>query len=290
MTASQDDAPRVLVYGQYPPFLTAEAEATLATVRTFLAEGREVEVVSPRPSAAHHHADIGNPKGAAKLALLVRGAELVARFDPGILGQARKAGPAAARAAVGLAVRRARSATILLSPLTAPPAPQWVRAILGPAAQVVVAGPHDADRLAAAGLDRARLSAAEEAWWAPKAERSAGLAAEPAEPWNVPADASREAIEAEVRRRAATDRQHDAANPVSASGPLHMLHPLAPAPTGASRPLFRLVKRSVHRLVAWEVVPIVEQVNHLQRATIESLDRHAKAGAPAQRPPADTSS
>src|SRR5439155_957903 len=82
-----------------------------------LADGREVEVVSPKPSAAHHHADVGNPKGAAKLTRLVGGAELVARFDPGILGQSGGAGPAAARAAVGLAVRRARSATIHLSPL-----------------------------------------------------------------------------------------------------------------------------------------------------------------------------
>ena len=107
----------------------------------------------------------------------------------------------------------------------------------------------------------------------------------------MPAGASREAVEAEVRRRAAAHREHEAANPVSASWPLHMLHPLAPAPSGASNALFRLVKRSVHRLVAWEVVPIVEQVNHLQRATIESLERHAEAAAvETQRPPAQTSS
>ena len=102
--------------------------------------------------------------------------------------------------------------------------------------------------------------------------------------------APREDIEAEVRRRAAAHRETDTANPVSASWPLHMLAPLAPAPTGSSKPLFRLVKRYVHRLVAWEVVPIVEQVNHLQRATIESLDRHAEALPEAQRPPAETSS
>ena len=312
MTATAGDAARVVVYGEYPPFPTPGAAATLATVRSLLAGGREIEVVSPRPSAAHHHADVGNPTGAAKLARLVGGAELVARLDPGILGEAGGAGPAAARAAVALAVRRARSATIHLSPLTAPPSPRWVGAILGPADRVVVAGREDADRLRAAGLDPAGLSVAEEAWWMPAAGsgpagpagRGAGggsgaagpagggsEAADGAEPWSVAPGASREEIEAEVRRRAAAHRETDAANPVSASWPLHMLAPLAPAPTGSSKPLFRLVKRYVHRLVAWEVVPIVEQVNHLQRATIESLDRHAEGVAEPQRPPAaETSS
>ena len=299
-----------MVYGEYPPFPTPGAAATLATVRSLLAGGREVdiEVVSPKPSAAHHHADVGNPRGAAKLSRLVGGAELVARFDAGILGEAGGAGPAAARAAVALAVRRARSATIALSPLTAPPSPRWVRSILGPADRVVVASEDDAARLRAAGLDAARLSVSEEPRTSPEsaaigrpgAPGAAGTASGAgaaggsppgigAEPWSVAPGAPREDIEAEVRRRAAAHRETDTANPVSASWPLHMLAPLAPAPTGSSKPLFRLVKRYVHRLVAWEVVPIVEQVNHLQRATIESLDRHAEAPAGGQRPPAPAS-
>ena len=294
MTGSVD-TPRVVVYGEYAPFPTSSAAATLATVRSLLTDGREIEVVSPRPSAAHYNADVGNPKGAAKLARLVGGAELVARFDPGILGQARGAGAAAARAALGLAVRRARSATIYLSPLTAPPDRWWVRSILGPASRVVVASRDDADRLRAAGLDGARLSVADEAWWSPPSPEVASSAFSPSapaagpEPWSVAPGASREAIEAEVRRRAATHREHEAANPTSASWPLHMLAPLTPAPTGSTKALFRLVKRYVHRLVAWEIVPIVEQINHLQRATIDSLDRHAEA-MPTQRPPAETNS
>lgn len=284
---------RVVVYGDYPPFPTPGATATLATVRSLLTDGLEIQVVSPRPSAAHHHADIGNPNGAARLARLIGGADLVARFDPGILGASgRRPGPAAARAAVGLAVRRARSATIYLSPLTARPAPRWVQAILAPATRVVVASPEDADRLRAAGLGGANISVADDPWWLPPAHPVAGGTAAPAvsaEPWHVPAGASREVVEAEVRRRAAVHREHESANPVSPSWPLHMLHPLSPAPTGAPNALFRLLKRFVHRLVAWEVVPIVEQVNHLQRATIESLDRHADA-AEAQPPGADTSS
>ena len=278
-TATTEVAKRVVVYGDYPPFPTPGAAATLETVRSLLADGHQIEVVSPRPSAAHHHGDAGDPKGAAKLARLTGGAEFVARFDPGILGQSgRAAGPAAARAALGLAVRRAKAATILLSPLTAPPAGKWVRTILGPADRVVVASEGDAATLAAAGLDPTRISVSDTAWWEePATVSSAATDGRPTDSWGLAAGAAREDIEAEVRRRAATDREDDAANPASASWPLHMLAPLAPAPTGSSKPLFRLVKRAVHRLVAWEVVPIVEQVNHLQRASIEALDRHTEA-------------
>lgn len=284
---------RVVVFGEYPPFSTPGAAATLATVRNLLAAGREIEVVSPQPSAAHHHADPGNPKGAAKLARLVGGAEFVARLDPGILGQSVGRGPAAARAATGLAVRRSRSATIYLSPLTAPPAGKWVRAILGPAQQVVVASREDADRLRTAGLDESKLSIAEEPWWlapaggdAEAAETRKGRTA-----WTLPVDATREAVEAEVRRRAAQAREDEAMSPVASSWPLQMLTPLAPAPVESSRPLFRKIKQYVHRLVAWEVVPIIEQVNHLQRATIESFDRQATAAPdPRKDPAADTKS
>ncbi|HYH47995.1 MAG TPA: hypothetical protein VEG38_00470 [Acidimicrobiia bacterium] len=274
---------RVVVFGEYPPFFTPGAAATLATVRSLLEAGREIEVVSPQPSAAHHYADPGNPRGAARLARLARGAELVARLDPGILGQSGGRGPAAARAATGLAVRGARSAAIFLSPLTAAPAGKWVRSILGPAERVVVASQEDADRLRAAGLDSAKLSIAEEPWWLPPAPDAAapgddGESTGPREAWNVSSrGASREEVEAEVRRRAAQAREEEATSPQAAAWPLQMLTPLAPAPTESSQPLFRLIKRYVHRLVAWEIVPIVEQVNHLHRATLESFGRQAEA-------------
>ena len=296
MTAPTKSAPRVVVYGEYVPFAGPAAETTLAAVRRFLAEGRTIEVVSPRPSAAHHHAHVGNPQGAAKLARLTGGAELHAWFDPGILGNAGSLAPSAARVALGLAVRRARSAVIHLPPLTAPPAGKWVRTILGPAHQVVVASPADAETLRVAGLDAAKVVVAETPWWQNAADTTAEGGPDEAaggggETWGIAAGAARESIEAEVRRRAAADRELDAASPLSASWPLHMLAPLAPSPTASSKPLFRMVKRYVHRLVAWEVVPIVEQVNHLQKATIEALDRHAEsATAELQRRPTATSS
>ena len=285
---------RVVVFGEYPPFPTPGAAATLSTVRDLLAAGREIEVVSPQPSAAHHHADPGNPKGAARLARLVGGAELVARLDPGILGQSGGRGPAAARAATGLAVRRARLATIYLSPLTAAPAGKWVRAILGPAERVVVASREDAERLRSAGLDESKLSVAEQSWWLAPSDGEADEGSESGKDrpaWALPVDATREAVEAEVRRRAAKARDDEAISPVASAWPLQMLTPLAPAPVESSRPLFRKIKQYVHRLVAWEVVPIVEQVNHLQRATIESFDRQATAVPdPGKAPSSDTDS
>jgi hypothetical protein len=286
-------APKVVVYGDYAPFATPGAAATLASVRTLLAAGREIEVVSPRPSAAHHHADAGNPKGAAKLVMIVGGAEFVARLDPGILRHTRGAGPIAARTALALAVRRARSTTIYFPPLTTAPAGKWVRSILGAAERVVVANREDAERLRAAGLDGQRVSISSEAWWLPPAARGAvsgtGFSSSTGrEEWDVPEGASREELEAEVGLRAARDRADDAATPLSPSWPLQMLVPLTPAPTESSKPLFRYIKRYVHRLVAWEIVPIVEQVNHLHRATIESFGR--QGGTPTVPSSSDRSS
>src|SRR5205085_7221835 len=133
---------------------------------------------------------------------------------------------------------------------------------------------------------------ADQAWWLPPGDGGGGEGAKspagrPA--WTVPSGATRETVEAEVRRRAARAREEEATSPVAASWPLQMLTPLAPAPVESSRPLFRRIKQYVHRLVAWEVVPIVEQVNHLQRATIESFDRQATAvPEPVPAPPEDT--
>ena len=282
--ATAPGAPRVVVYGEYPPFTTPGAEATLASVRTLLADGREIEVVSPRPSAAHHHADVATVQGAVKFMRIVRGADVVAWLDGEMLSGPTTAARAAARTALGMAVRRARSATIHLGPLRGAVSAAVVRAVLPRAGRIVVTSQGDAEILRAAGLDGTSLSVSDEAR-VRAAESAAPPAPEttaqpvPKAAWVVPAGAARADIEAEVRRRAATHRDHESATPLAAAWPLHMLSPLAPAPTESTKRLFRWVKRAVHRLVAWEVVPIVEQLNHLQRATIESFDRLAEGGA-----------
>src|SRR5581483_4202832 len=103
----------------------------------------------------------------------------------------------------------------------------------------------DADRLRAAGLERGKLSVADEPWWLPpayEATPSGGAGAETTdrETWSVPTGATRDTVEAEVRRRAARARDEEATSPLAASWPLQMLTPLAPAPTESSQPLFRL--------------------------------------------------
>src|SRR5438067_4933839 len=98
---------RVVVYGEYPPTPGPAAAATLAAVRARLAAGDDVEVVSPRPSAAHHHADLATVRGAAVLAKLAAGADLELALDPARLADGGgRAVPAQALLAAAVAGAR----------------------------------------------------------------------------------------------------------------------------------------------------------------------------------------
>lgn len=98
----------------------------------------------------------------------------------------------------------------------------------------------------------------------------------PAAAW--PREADREGLQAEVRARAAEAR--GAASPaagggraaVAASAPVRRLAPLQPPAPVSARPGVSLVKRLIHRTIAWELTPITDQVNRLQRATVDALD------------------
>jgi glycosyltransferase involved in cell wall biosynthesis len=104
-----------------------------------------------------------------------------------------------------------------------------------------------------------------------------------AEVWDVGNGADREAVMAEIRARAAARRGSVTAAPAGE---------VAPAPTHASAPLRRLpalglpepssarfgaglLKRAVRRLTLWELEPVVEQVNQLQRAAVEAAELSA---------------
>jgi len=273
---------RCVVYGDYPPFPGAAAAETLHTVRTLLADGRDVEVVSPRPSAAHHHADILKPAGVASLARrLADGPELVVCLDATTLAAGGRRAHAA-RSLLAVVLRRARKLEVRLSPLPRTTDPAWVRAVVAPAERVVVASSADGEALVGLGVRPEQIVQPDaertERWHPTAAEEPANEAGDGAgrarsEPWRLGAEPDRDEIEDEIRRRAERDRAAESTSTVAPSWPLHLLTPLHLAPTQSSKPLFRLVKRLVHRLVAWEVVPIVEQVNHLQRATIEAVDR-----------------
>jgi hypothetical protein len=292
---------RCVVYGDYPPFPGAAAAETLSTVRTLLADGRDVEVVSPRPSAAHHHADIIRPAGAAAFARRIAGGpDVVACFDSTMLAAGGRRA-VAARAVLAVALRRARNLEVRLSPLPRSPDPAWVRAVVSPAGRVVVASPADGRVLAGLGVAPGRIVEPDEArterWYPSARDEDTGEAGDNgdragAEPWRLGAAPAADEIEAEIRRRAVFDRAAESTSTVAPSWPLHLLTPLHMAPVQSSKPLFRLVKQVVHRLVAWEVVPIVEQVNHLQRATIEAVDRASveERAHPDDSGPAATSS
>ncbi len=265
---------RVVIYGDYPPASGPAAEATLAAVRSRLAGGAGVEVVSPEPSAAHHHADLSTVRGAARLARLAAGADLEMALDPAVLtGRGgRGAGP---QALLALAVSRARHSTVHVGPLGRATGRGRVRLVLGRAGAVTAASEADADASERAGVDRSRLSVRPTSPSTPTerpGQTSAGNGTTP-RPWDLSERPEREELEAAVRRRATQDREADAADSDASTWPLHLLTPISPPPPFSRQPSAAVVTR-VRRLTACVVEPIVEHVNRLHSATIESIDRH----------------
>lgn len=63
---------RILVVSPYPPVRDGIATYALQTVRALRRQGHDVEVLSPGPSAAHHHLDLVGPRGALALAKRIR--------------------------------------------------------------------------------------------------------------------------------------------------------------------------------------------------------------------------
>ncbi|HZC98754.1 MAG TPA: hypothetical protein VFA46_00695, partial [Actinomycetes bacterium] len=70
-----------------------------------------------------------------------------------------------------------------------------------------------------------------------------------------------------------------------ASLPLRRLPPLGVAPPTSARPGASLLKRLVRRATAWQVDPLVAQVNALREVTIQALERSAQrdGAAPGER-------
>lgn len=102
-------------------------------------------------------------------------------------------------------------------------------------------------------------------------------------------DGDRARIQAEVEARATAARGGAASGRTWAgsdgsgpalSAPVRRIGPLtAPAPVSA-RPGVSLAKRLIRRVIAWELTPISDQVNRLQRATADALDQAEAATAP----------
>jgi hypothetical protein len=210
------------------------------------------------------------------LARLTPGADLELALDPTLLARGR-GWRAPAQALLALAISRARHSTVRLGPLGGPAGRGRVRLVLGHADSVAAASQLDAVALERAGIDRARLSVRAAAVALPgtnvqtEPDGPVGLR----EPWGLGEDPGREELEATVRRRAAEDREAAAGNSAASTGPLHLLGPFVPPPSSSGKPLFAIVKKAVYRLTSWVLLPLVEHVNHLRQATIESMNRHA---------------
>ena len=74
---------RILMVSPYPPIRDGIAAYAVQTVAALRREGHEVEVLSPGPSAAHHHLDLRGPRGPLVLARRVRGYDkVIIQFHP----------------------------------------------------------------------------------------------------------------------------------------------------------------------------------------------------------------
>lgn len=101
--------------------------------------------------------------------------------------------------------------------------------------------------------------------------------AAPPVPWP---GGDRAAIQAELEERATAARggvasgrtwSGDGRRP-ALSGPVRRIGPLTPPPPVSGRPGVSLVKRLIQRVTYWQLEPISDQVNRLQRATADALD------------------
>ena len=230
---------RVLVIADYPPPYGPVVDATVAEVRALRALGHEVEVCSPAPSAAHHHRDLRSVRGLASMLTLAR------RFDR-VLVRLQDATPADPR---------------LVRALRAVPNCEVVAYGLGP------------EHLLGAALADARGLAVE--------HRALGASAVPGKTSSVAAErgawpeADRDAVMHAIRGRAAQRRGAGDASVADErrTAPLRRLAPLAlPAPVSL-RPGASILKRLVRRLTAWQIDPIVGQVNRLREALVATLEQ-----------------
>ncbi|QCB93145.1 glycosyltransferase family 4 protein [Cellulomonas shaoxiangyii] len=74
---------RILMVSPYPPLRDGIAAYAQQSVIALRSAGHDVEVLSPGPSAAHHHLDLVGPRGALALAKRVRAYDsVVVQFHP----------------------------------------------------------------------------------------------------------------------------------------------------------------------------------------------------------------
>lgn len=233
---------RILLVTEYPPPRDGFTEDALHIVRELRAEGHSVEVVSPQPSGATQHVDLATRRGLLALARLARRADRV-------MLRVRD-GHASPPPSTLHALRAARAAEVRAYDLA--PDGAWARA-----------------------LDRApgRVRVVHlELHPAPAPVRAADGTPPGDTPWPVGAD--RTTVMTEIRSRAGRRREVASADPISErrSAPVRRIPPLALPPPVSLRPGMSVAKRLVRRLTAWQIEPIVAQLNRLREALVEALE------------------
>jgi hypothetical protein len=272
---------RVVVAAPYPTMPGPESAATFALVRSLVADGDDVTVVSPQPSAAHHHADPGGPRGAARLARLVSGSDrLHLRLDAAALAagvESPRLLPG--RLALAGVVRRADHVEVRLDRVPGSVSRQWASLVLGPARRVLVADDAARDALVAAGVAATKVDVVPEpafdAELATAAERRRSRNAASASS-GATATASATELQELVRRRAAEDRAANRKATTLAEGaaslPLRHLVRMERAPVRSNKPGGAFLKRSISKLLGWQFDNVIASVNRLHQATIDAVE------------------
>jgi hypothetical protein len=267
---------RVLVAAPYPTMPGPEAAATFELVRKLVDDGADVVVASPRPSAAHAVADPGGPRGAARLASLAGGCDrVIVRLDAS--GVAADADPPLAlpgRLGLAAALRRAGRAEVVLDRVPPSVSRRWASLVLGPASLVTVASDEERDALVRAGVDVAKVrveapAAASSGGTRQQAPRSTGKE-------GLGGAVGAEAIEAQIRRRAAETRRTADAGPGGAgeaSRPLRHLVPLERPEVRTRKPGVATIKRAQLRVLGWMFDWVIQHVNRLHQATIDAVQQ-----------------
>ena len=100
--------------------------------------------------------------------------------------------------------------------------------------------------------------------------------------WAFDGPADRSTIVEEIRNRAAAARgaplltsatgNRGRSVEIAPSAPLRRLRPVPPPAPVSARPGVSLAKKVIRRLVAWEIDPLRDQLNRLQRAAVDAVD------------------
>lgn len=205
---------RWVIVGPYPPERGEGPVVTAAVAAAHLDAGDQVTVISPRPSAAHHHRELVGREALRRLhADVGPGDGFWARVEPGILltRSPSRVEAILERVLLRRVLRRAGRSVLDVGDVALFPGGRAGALVFDSVDQLVVHDLAERDALVAAGASPHKVVLHDEAPAPQHDEQGSGTTpAEvvlevppPVELQALPADAGRAAIEAAVRRRAA---------------------------------------------------------------------------------------